>query len=558
MFSRDDAEQSDLVVLDHWIPPRRAAAERRRCCSSTRRACPKAGSAGRWAKPSSAAPTPAANCSTASICPRWRSTAARQRGSRRRPGWRRSCGAPAACCWPPAATAASASRRLRSSRGSSNLTQLPALPMLAANLVRWASGWAPAAATAGVPFTRRSGTGHPHGHARSRPARRPCARVLTRAPVVLDPGRPGLYSVHEIGPATARSELVAVNAAEASPTPSTPVDLRSARVGARQPSPRRPRVLVSRRRAAGAWARVGLLGHAQATSRAVSTLSFSHPFVLLLLLAVLGGAVLGRPPSVARLAPGASGCGSRCRRWLPRCSCSRWPARSFAAARAARRCSRLTNRQASMRRCAHSSDAGRRRCRRTTVCRRAGSFASRARRPRRRPSLTFAPGLEAGATDLESAIGAAIGLAPSGGRVAVLSDGGQTHGDLLATAPLARRRGVEVDWVNLGESTRSDAAITAIAVPPVVHLGDTVPLTLTVHSTVPARAVLCIRTGDGGHAASRAGRPARRGQPAAAALHGRSKGLAVLPGHDLAAGRRRQREQLARRRHRRPRRRPGS
>ncbi len=45
----------------------------------------------------------------------------------------------------------------------------------------------------------------------------------------------------------------------------------------------------------------------------------------------------------------------------------------------------------------------------------------------------------------------------------------------------------------LGESTRPDAAITAIAAPPVVHLGDTVPLTLTIHSTVPARAVLSVR-----------------------------------------------------------------
>jgi Ca-activated chloride channel family protein len=113
------------------------------------------------------------------------------------------------------------------------------------------------------------------------------------------------------------------------------------------------------------------------------------------------------------------------------------------------------------------------------------------------PALAEAPGLEAGATDLESAIGAAIGLAPSGGRVAVLSDGGQTQGNLLATAPLARRRGVEVDWIRLGESTRPDAAITAIAVPPVVHLGDTVPLTLTIHSSVAARAVLSVRTGSG-------------------------------------------------------------
>jgi Ca-activated chloride channel homolog len=117
------------------------------------------------------------------------------------------------------------------------------------------------------------------------------------------------------------------------------------------------------------------------------------------------------------------------------------------------------------------------------------------------PSQAGVTGLGAGATDLQSAIGDAIGLAPAGGRVAVLSDGGQTQGDLLATAPLARARNVEVDWVTVGDSGRRDAAVTAISVPPVVHLGDTVPLTLTVQSSVAARALLSVRTG-AAHAAS--------------------------------------------------------
>jgi Ca-activated chloride channel family protein len=117
------------------------------------------------------------------------------------------------------------------------------------------------------------------------------------------------------------------------------------------------------------------------------------------------------------------------------------------------------------------------------------------------PSQGGAAGLGPGATDLQSAIGAAIGLAPRGGRVAVLSDGGQTQGELLATAPLARARDVQVDWVPLSDPSRRDAAITAIGVPPVVHLGDTVPLTLTVHSSVAAFAVLNVRAG-GARAAS--------------------------------------------------------
>jgi Ca-activated chloride channel homolog len=111
------------------------------------------------------------------------------------------------------------------------------------------------------------------------------------------------------------------------------------------------------------------------------------------------------------------------------------------------------------------------------------------------PAAGAATGLGAGASDLQSAIGAAIGLAPHGGRVAVLSDGAQTQGSLLADAPLARARDVQVDWVRLSDRGTRDAAITTIAAPPVVHLGDTVPLTLTVHSSVAAPALLSVRAG---------------------------------------------------------------
>jgi aerotolerance regulator-like protein len=114
--------------------------------------------------------------------------------------------------------------------GQSNLTQLPALPILAANLVRWAAGWAPVAAKAGVPFTVEAASGIRTVTLEQSGAAAVRARV-TRAPVVFDPARPGLYSVRETGPGTARSALVTVNTAEASPVAPTPVDLLSARVG---------------------------------------------------------------------------------------------------------------------------------------------------------------------------------------------------------------------------------------------------------------------------------------------------------------------------------------
>jgi Ca-activated chloride channel homolog len=107
------------------------------------------------------------------------------------------------------------------------------------------------------------------------------------------------------------------------------------------------------------------------------------------------------------------------------------------------------------------------------------------------------------ATDLQSGLAAAVGLAPPGGRLVVLSDGGQTQGDAVAAAATAGRRGLSVDWVPLVDRSRRDAAITAIHVPAAVHVGDTVPLTLTVHSTVAATAVLRISR-DGGHPGSQA------------------------------------------------------
>jgi Ca-activated chloride channel family protein len=107
------------------------------------------------------------------------------------------------------------------------------------------------------------------------------------------------------------------------------------------------------------------------------------------------------------------------------------------------------------------------------------------------------PALGAGATNLQAAIETAIARTRRGGRVVVLSDGGQTQGDALATAGLARSRHVAVDWVPLADPRRRDAAITAIGVPAAVHVGDTVPLSLTVHSTAAAAAVLRVRR-DGG------------------------------------------------------------
>jgi len=112
----------------------------------------------------------------------------------------------------------------------SDFPQLPALPILASNLVRWAAGWTPATATAGVPFAADATSG-----IRSLTLERDGAVVelahVENAPVALTAGQPGLYTVSETGSGLTRDAHVAVNTAQAAPVGSEPVDLSATRTG---------------------------------------------------------------------------------------------------------------------------------------------------------------------------------------------------------------------------------------------------------------------------------------------------------------------------------------
>ncbi len=125
-------------------------------------------------------------------------------------------------------------------------------------------------------------------------------------------------------------------------------------------------------------------------------------------------------------------------------------------------------------------------------------------------------------TDLQDAIQTAIGLVPRGGRVVVLSDGGQTQGDLTAAAPQARRPRRPDRLGQASRSTAHDAAITAMAVPPAVRRGDHGAVTLTIHSTVAARRCCASAAVAPPPQADRSA--AGRRQPAAAALHRQQPG----------------------------------
>jgi hypothetical protein len=120
--------------------------------------------------------------------------------------------------------------------GESNLPQLPALPILAANIVRWAAGWAPSTATAGVPFALDA-----TDQVRSLTLARGGIAVrrvhVTRTPVVLGGVGPGSYTVTESGPGVTREATVAVNTAEPPSAASQAADVSSARTGESSEAP---------------------------------------------------------------------------------------------------------------------------------------------------------------------------------------------------------------------------------------------------------------------------------------------------------------------------------
>jgi hypothetical protein len=106
----------------------------------------------------------------------------------------------------------------------SDLPQLPALPLLAENLVSWAVDWAPDSTPAGEPFTVDGAPGARRlivslaGHA---------VRTISpsSAPLSLTLERPGLYSLTETGPHLSRSATVAANVGGPAMSPSATADL---------------------------------------------------------------------------------------------------------------------------------------------------------------------------------------------------------------------------------------------------------------------------------------------------------------------------------------------
>lgn len=111
-------------------------------------------------------------------------------------------------------------------------------------------------------------------------------------------------------------------------------------------------------------------------------------------------------------------------------------------------------------------------------------------------TLPAKPSLSAAGSDLEAGVRLALRAVPQGGRIALLSDGNQTEGDVLAAGKAARAAGVQVDAVPLADPRRRDAAITRIAAPQAVHAGDPIPLMVTIRSSIAAKATLYLTHDD--------------------------------------------------------------
>lgn len=103
-----------------------------------------------------------------------------------------------------------------------------------------------------------------------------------------------------------------------------------------------------------------------------------------------------------------------------------------------------------------------------------------------------------GATNIAGAVELGLAMLPDNraGRIVVLSDGRETHGDAAAMAGLVRWQGAGVDVVPLTAQTGADAAVGAVEVPATVEPGARVPVRVELRaSTVMPVTVRLFRNG---------------------------------------------------------------
>ncbi len=101
-------------------------------------------------------------------------------------------------------------------------------------------------------------------------------------------------------------------------------------------------------------------------------------------------------------------------------------------------------------------------------------------------------------TDLSKAIHLGLALFPSGParRMVILSDGAQTSGDAQAAAQFAGASGVQILTVPFDIQQGSDALVTAVEAPTVLHPGEQFDLHVTVQASMPVHATIRVLAGD--------------------------------------------------------------
>ena len=92
--------------------------------------------------------------------------------------------------------------------------------------------------------------------------------------------------------------------------------------------------------------------------------------------------------------------------------------------------------------------------------------------------------LQTDATDLAGALRAARGLVGvGGGRVVLLSDGGQTRGDALAEADALAATGIPVDTIAATPNNAAESWVAAVEMPPTLRSGEEFRVEVVVAST---------------------------------------------------------------------------
>jgi Ca-activated chloride channel family protein len=111
-------------------------------------------------------------------------------------------------------------------------------------------------------------------------------------------------------------------------------------------------------------------------------------------------------------------------------------------------------------------------------------------------SAGIARHVRAGAgTDTQAAMQLAYGLFPDGylPRLAIVSDGNQTQGDVAVESYRAKELGVHVSWRTFDQDKTSEIRVVGVTVPDDVKVGQPYEVTAEVWSTEPQKATLALQ-----------------------------------------------------------------